>query len=237
MPFFLANAFLFSALVAVVPVVLHLLHRKRPIPIDFAAIRFLTEAIAKSRRSRRVTQCFTLLMRVLIILLLALAFSQPVIKYGGLALGRQRTLVVLLDSSASMQAVKGDKTLFSIGRDWAEALVKSLDAGDKVALIAAGSPNEIIVYPPVSDHTRVLAAIQELRPAFGHADICTTLSAIFSKNDSALRGMELHVFSDFQKSAWSSKEARSLAGKLSDTGVMIFLNDCGCIKKQFWPVF
>ena len=229
MPIFLANAFLFTALVAVVPVMLHLLHRKRPQPIDFAAIRFLTEAIAKSRRSRRVTQCLTLLMRVLIILLLALAFSQPVLKFGGLTLGRQRTLLIVLDSSASMQAIKGDRPLFNVGRDWVEKLVKSLDSGDKVALIAAGSTNEIVVYPPVSDHARVLSALQELRPAFGHADICTTISRIISNDGPALRGMELHIFSDFQKSSWTTEEAKSFTEKIADSGALIFINNCGSI--------
>ena len=229
MPIFLANAFLFSALVAVVPIMLHLLHRKRPQPIAFAAIRFLTEAIAKSRRSRRVTQCITLLMRVLIILLLALAFSQPVIKYGGLTLGRERTLVIVLDTTASMQAIKGDQTLFSIGRDWADKLIKSLDTGDKVALIAIGSPNELIVYPPVSDHARVRAALQELRPAFGHAEICSTLSRILYKNEAALHGMELHIFSDFQKSNWTTYEAKQLTEKLVDAGAFVYVNNCGSI--------
>ena len=56
MPIFLANIFLFTAAVAIVPIMLHLLHRRRPQPIEFAAMRFLTEAIAKSRRSRRVTR-------------------------------------------------------------------------------------------------------------------------------------------------------------------------------------
>ncbi len=229
MPIFLANAFLFSALVAVVPIMLHLLHRKRPQPIDFAAIRFLTEAIAKSRRSRRVTQCLTLLMRVLIILLLTLAFSQPVLKVGGLVFGRQRNLLIILDTSASMQSIKGDQTLFSIGRDWAERLIGSLSPGDKVALIALGSPDEIVVFPPVSDHHSSIASLQEIRPAFGHADICTTLTSILSKNETELRGMEIHIFSDFQKSALSSDEAKPLAKKLADSGALIFLNNCGSI--------
>ena len=229
MPIFLANAFLFTAAVAVVPVMLHLLHRKRPQPIDFAAIRFLSEAMAKSRRSRRITQCMTLLMRVLIILLLALAFSRPVIKFGGLTLGRQRNLLIVLDSSASMQAKRGDRTLFEDGRDWAAKLIASLDSGDKVALIAPGSPEEQIVYPPVSDHAGVLAALQELRPGFGHADIIAPISGLFSKNTDELRGIEIHVFSDFQRGAWAKTSAKTLADNLSDAGALLFLNHCGAI--------
>ena len=229
MPIFLANAFLFTAAVAIVPVMLHLLHRKRPHPVDFAAVRFLSEAMAKSLRSRRVTQCVTLLMRVLIILLLALAFSRPVIKFGGLTLGRQRNLLIVLDSSASMQALRGDRTLFEDGRDWAAKLIASLDNGDKVALITPGSPEEQIVYPPVSDHASVLAALRELRPGFGHADIVAPLASIFSKKEAELRGIEIHVFSDFQKGSWPQAPAKALADKISEFNALLFLNNCGTI--------
>ena len=229
MPIFLANIFLFTAAVAIVPIMLHLLHRKRPQPIEFAAMRFLTEAIAKSRRSRRVTQCLTLLMRILIILLLALAFSQPILKFGGISFGRQRNLLIVVDSSASMQARRGDRTLFEDARDWAERLVASLEEGDRVALIAPGSPDEIIVYPPVSDHASVLASLKEIRPAFGHADIVSTLEGLFSKNESDLRAMELHIFSDFQKGAWTAESAKAFAEKLSDAGALLFMNGCGTI--------
>ena len=229
MPIFLANAFLFAAAVAIVPIMLHLLHRKRPQPIDFAAIRFLSEAIAKSRRSRRVTQCMTLLMRVLIILLLALAFSRPVVRFGGLTFGRQRNLLIVLDSSASMQAQRGDRKLFEDGRDWAARLIASLDTGDRVALIATGAAEEQVVYPPVSDHAGVLAALQELRPGFGNADIVASLTSLFSKNESDLRGIEIHVFSDFQKGAWSAATAQTFAEKLSEAGALLFLNHCGSI--------
>ena len=126
MPIFLVNGFLLFGLVALVPVFLHLLHRRRPQPVPFAAVRFLKEAISKSRRSRRVTQCLTLLMRVLIILLLAAAFAQPQIRFSRFVPGGHRTVLLVLDTSASMHASEGGKTLFERSRAWAENVLAGL---------------------------------------------------------------------------------------------------------------
>ena len=51
MPLFTAGIFLFSALAVVIPLALHLLHKRQPQPIKFAAVRFMRDAIAKSRRA------------------------------------------------------------------------------------------------------------------------------------------------------------------------------------------
>ncbi|MCR4572462.1 MAG: BatA domain-containing protein, partial [Lentisphaeria bacterium] len=46
MPFFLGSSFLLAGLAVVVPIALHLLHRRRPQPIMFGTLRFLQTAIA-----------------------------------------------------------------------------------------------------------------------------------------------------------------------------------------------
>jgi type IV secretory pathway component VirB8 len=117
MPFFLFNGFLLFGLAALIPVALHLLHKRRPQPYLFAAVRFIQDATAKSRRSRRITQCVTLIMRVLIIIILAMAFAQPLVRNSKFLSEGQRVAVIVIDSSASMQASGGDKSLFQdLGR-------------------------------------------------------------------------------------------------------------------------
>jgi len=81
MPVFLAPFYLFGAVLAATPVILHLLHRRNPRPVPFSTLRFLQEAAAKNRRSRHVTQFLTMLMRILILLLIALAFARPKVRY------------------------------------------------------------------------------------------------------------------------------------------------------------
>ena len=101
MPVLLSPLFLVAAAAAAAPIVLHLLHRRNPKPFPFSTLRFLQAAVAKTRRSHHVTQFLILLLRVLIILLLALAFARPRLPAGGFLPEGPRTLVLVVDSSAS----------------------------------------------------------------------------------------------------------------------------------------
>ena len=243
MPIFLSNVFLLFGLVALVPLLLHLLHRRRPQPIQFAAVRFLKEAISKSRRSRRITQCLTLLMRILIILLLAAAFAQPQIRFHHLVPGGHRVILIVLDASASMQAQEGDKSLFELSRGWAESLLAGLTEGDRVAIIAPGCPDYRIVFPPVSDHKAILAALQDLQPGFGAATLPETIRDLLEKADGGLHGAEIHIFSDFQKSAWNKTALDALKPTLEQLNAAVFLNrpgilstgDTGIAEAMFHP--
>ena len=53
---FLNPYFLFALLSVGLPVMLHLLNRRDPKPVPFSTLRFLQTALAKTRKSRRLTQ-------------------------------------------------------------------------------------------------------------------------------------------------------------------------------------
>ena len=138
MPFFLGSGFLVAAAAVIVPIALHLLQRRRPRPVMFGTLRFLRDAIAQSRRAHRITQGLTLLMRILIILLLAAAFARPLLRRSGLIPAGRRTVVMIVDCSASMQTLEGGRNYFDHARSWAVALTDSLQDGDRAAVVAAG---------------------------------------------------------------------------------------------------
>ena len=132
MPFFLGSGFLVAAAAVIVPIALHLLQRRRPRPVMFGTLRFLRDAIAQSRRAHRITQGLTLLMRILIILLLTAAFARPLLRRSGLIPAGRRTVVMIVDCSASMQTLEGGRNYFDHARSWAVALTDSLQDGDAV---------------------------------------------------------------------------------------------------------
>ena len=203
MPIFLAPIFLAGVLIAAVPVVLHLLHRRQPKPVPFSTLRFLQTAVARTRRSRQVTNLLTLLMRVLILLLLALAFSMPKVRFVRWLPAGARTIVVVLDASASMRCVNGDSTSFEHAKAWATDLTKSLAEGDRVAVIAPGAVESMVVFPAISDRTRVLTALAALQPGHGHVDVVAALADALGRLDfgKGQTGLEVHLFSDFHREA------------------------------------
>ncbi|MBQ9367937.1 MAG: hypothetical protein IJT83_09170, partial [Victivallales bacterium] len=71
--------------------------------------------------------------------------------------------------------------------------------------------------------------LQELKPGYGQADICSLLSILLSKSPDTFRNCELHIFSDFQQDTWSQEQATAICAKLSELGSALFLNRCGIV--------
>jgi|GEM_PF-1264045 len=246
MPFFLANWYLLFGMVAAVPVALHLLHRRKPQPVPFSTLRFLQDAIAKTRRSRQLTNFLTLLMRVLLLLLLALAFAQPQVRFASFIPSGPRTVVIILDGSASMRFRDGEETCFERARAWIEKLIGSLGEADQVALLVPGLPEPRVAFPPVSDHRSLLRALRDVAPGYGRASLAETLADLVTRLDEVGKrsvGTEVHVFSDFQASGWNEKDIEAVAAQMAGRKLLLFLNhvrpavaaNAGIAKAAFYP--
>ena len=71
-----------TALVAV-PVVLHLVMRRKPVKHDFPALRFLRERAVANRRRLRLSHLLLLLLRMASNAQLALALARPTLRGAG----------------------------------------------------------------------------------------------------------------------------------------------------------
>ncbi len=74
---FMHASLLFGLALAGIPIAIHLLNKKQPKPILFPALRFVRETIVVAERGWRVKHWLLLILRVLLVLLLALAFAAP----------------------------------------------------------------------------------------------------------------------------------------------------------------
>jgi len=69
--------YLWGLLFLLIPLIIHLLNRKRTIKLDFSSIRFLQKSAIKSSRIRRLKKLLLLITRLLLIILLIIIFTQP----------------------------------------------------------------------------------------------------------------------------------------------------------------
>ena len=86
---FLNGAFLFAALAALLPLVIHLISRRRVTTVDFSSLRFLKELERKKIRRVRLRQILLLVIRSLVLLFVALALSRPTLSGGLSGTGRE----------------------------------------------------------------------------------------------------------------------------------------------------
>ena len=98
---FLFPLFLAGAATAIIPIIIHLIHKKRAPDVPFSTLRFLKICNMKTSRRKRFEDLLLLLMRVLILSILAFALARPIIKSGAFGT-RQRNIVLIVDNSMSM---------------------------------------------------------------------------------------------------------------------------------------
>src|SRR3954468_13943907 len=99
---FLSPLFLFGALAAAVPLVLHLLKREPEVRVKFAAVALLKAGAVEHTRHRRLRDLLLLALRVAALIILSLAFARPFLASAG---GQSSSItVVALDTSLSLSA-------------------------------------------------------------------------------------------------------------------------------------
>lgn len=202
---FLSPLLLWFVAAASVPVIIHLINRRRHKTIQWAAMRFLLKAARESRGKKKLRHILILTCRALAIAALAIAAARPGISglmgWGG---GSIDTVVLLLDRSASMEIRPGD------GLESRRRIVleKVRDAiGDlspsRLVLIdsASGRPQEI-PSPDILDQLSATAATDSA------ADFPALLARAAEYLAEATGRSEVWLVSDLQQTSWRPEDER-----------------------------
>lgn len=157
-----------------IPIVIHLLMRRRRKPVRWAAMRFLLEAYKQRQRRVKLEQLLLLAARCLLIALIALAIGRPMFGRAGVLGSGSSDVYLLVDTSlASAIAGESGESELAISVDRALALLDRLDGtrGDRAALITLGGPAEAIVMPPTRDLPLVERRLRSLQPTDSQMDL------------------------------------------------------------------
>src|SRR5579872_36107 len=116
---FLSPLLLGGLALASVPVIIHLLNRRRFIRIDWAPMEYLKLTIRKNRRRIQIEQLLLLAVRVLVVAALFFAVARPTISNNVVAQllaaqgGGRAARFIVIDDSLSMGALSGGKSALS----------------------------------------------------------------------------------------------------------------------------
>ncbi|RLD00618.1 MAG: hypothetical protein DRI77_00120 [Chloroflexi bacterium] len=115
---------------------------------------------------QRLRRNLLLLLQLLILALLTLALARPFVPAPTVVSG---SVVILLDSSASMQASDVAPTRFDAAREAAQEIVAGLGVGDVATIIAVG-PQPRLLASPTGDRAILRRALDNAAPTAGPAD-------------------------------------------------------------------
>lgn len=205
----LANFPLIYGLAAAsVPVVIHLLNRRKFREVRWAAMRFLVAAVRKNSRRVRVEQWLLLAVRTLVIVLAVTAMAKPFLEGLGaipVIAGRRTHRVIVLDGSMSMATADagGGATRFDRAKAVAAQLVKDARRGDAVSLVLLADPPKVVIGDPSPNHDEVLKELRDVAQTHGRADVV----AGFIKLDQVLASSplpqkEVVFLTDLQATTW-----------------------------------
>ncbi len=207
MTFVTAGLAMAGAVSIAVPILIHLLSRRRRRPIKWAAMRFLMEALRKHRRRLQLEQILLLAVRCLILALLGAALARPFLEAAGMLEGAGSRVVYLVIDNGLVSGARTNeggeiRTLLSGSVDLAVSLVESLGPGDSVGIITAARPATGLVVGPSSNHRAILELLRALEPA----DAPTDMHGAFGVLTSALAELDsaqadravVYLLSDFR---------------------------------------
>jgi hypothetical protein len=190
-PWFLAGI----AAVAV-PFYVHLLRRHTTIPHPFSSLMFFERRTQSSIKHRRLRYLLLLSLRTLLLLLLALAFANPFINRTAANMGNEKLLLLVIDNSFSMRA----GTRLADARREALSVLSTRRPADRAQVMALGSQIQVLTQPS-QDAGALRAAVESLQPGDSHGNFGELARSLRSLAESIPTPIELHLFSDMQKSA------------------------------------
>ena len=227
---FLQPIALLGLLLALAPIIIHLLNLLRHRTVPWAATRFLFQARKSSSRLSKLKRWLILLLRVLALAALAFMIARPMT--GGdslfsLSNGSPEVLVLVLDRSASMETTtdkdsmtkrqKALEAFQSFARPWTESRLVVLDS-------ALEEPFFIDRADSFKD--------EALQRFFGPTDTAADLPGTLSKaldwlEETGVGTAEVLVVSDMQSSNWELERNADIMRKINRT---LFE------KKDFWKL-
>jgi len=211
---FIYPAFLWALPLVAVPIIIHLLNRRRFQTIDFAAIDFLRRAVKKNRKRLLLEDLILLLLRTLAVLALILGIARPSNSSPQTfntrpAIGQ----VFVIDSSLSMAHRSMGSSAFERALRQCQQALKSLDSnlGDRAAIIMAGtSPTRLALG---NAQQAALALSEQQHPESGTCQLIEALNIALSSAETLLsegcQEIEIVAISDLQASTWADQQIAS----------------------------
>ena len=194
---FLSPWFLLLGGAALVPLLIHLLRRKIGVQVEFPAARYLARAEREHSRTLRMRNLLLMLLRMLAVLLIAVAAARPAARTAG-AGHAPTALAIVIDNSMSTSVIEGGTPLLERFKRMAHDAIASASPDDRLWLVTADA----------SLRGGTAAAIREeldrVRPYAGAGHMRVAIArAIAAVEASGIEARQVAVLTDAQRSTWT----------------------------------
>ena len=193
---FLNPIVLFGLGAVLLPLLIHLLSKRRAKEVAFPSIKLLALMQTDRIRMLKIKQLLILILRTLVILLLILAFARPAIRSVFKADARISS-VIIIDGSASMVYVDNGELLFNLALRKAEDIITLLKKDDTAAVIISGEIPTVLEPGLTPDKQKLLNSLEKSKNSWSAGSPARSLDMAFDllKSSGALN-REIYFLTD-----------------------------------------
>ena len=219
---FLNPAFLWGALAASIPVIIHLINRRRARVVQFPTVKFVLRSERRVARKYRVKQWLLLALRTLILFLLTTALAEPVLqpRVGELAeIAQARAVVLILDNTMSMGYQLAGMTSWDLAKEVSELVLQEFRPQDHGVMLPLVSPDA----PPQAlsgDRAGLMQQVRDLGHTFQPGGFVLPFQRAYALlRTSEAPKKEIVVITDHTRTPWVGVEPATL--KVLDPQVQV----------------
>jgi hypothetical protein len=172
-----------------------LLRRHKAEPQPFSSLMFFERRTQSSIKHRRLRHLLLLSLRVAVLVLLALLFANPFINRSVASMGGNTLVLLVIDNSFSMRA--GSR--LAEARRAALAVLDARNPGNRTQVMTLGSQLHALT-PQTQERGELREAVESIAPGDSRASFGELARGLRSLAETVRTPIELHLFSDLQKS-------------------------------------
>jgi len=197
---FLNSIFLAGLVAGAIPVIIHLLNRRRIRRVKFSSLEFLDEVSRRRMSKINLRRIIILVLRTLAVLFLVMAFARPTIRSTFALPGKApKNVVVCLDVSYSMGLERREGTAFTLAKDIARRVVDEAGKNDEINLVLFSEQAQAQLEQGTRNKSLIKNAIDKAELTCEATSIRRGVDAALDVIDRGdLKGGEVYVVSDFR---------------------------------------
>lgn len=204
----LAPLFLVGLLGIALPLWLHRLQTQNPKRMQIASAMLLDQSERRLHVQKKLRFLVLLALRIALLVLLALAFAQPLWKVVGPSIlgNNARLHLILLDTSLSMSAT----ARMEAARAEAGRIIDGLDSGDRALLVTGGSTMTLVAADgsaPTADKGALRRALANLKAGESRLEYALAVGSIDNLAGATEMPVVAHLISDFQSTGIAQRFA------------------------------
>jgi hypothetical protein len=210
---FLNPTFLWGALAASIPVIIHLINRRKARVLRFPAVQFVLRSERRIARKYRVKQWLLLALRTIILFLLTTALAEPVLQpsVGDVAeINQARAVALIVDNSMSMAYQTAGTTSWQLAKEVAGLVLQELRPQDQ-GVVWPVVASEVAPQALSGDRAHLMQQVADLAMTYEPGGLVIPFQRAYTAlKTSEVPKKEIVVVTDHTRTPWVGFELAKL---------------------------